>query len=83
MSGRLALQHVIGFQQKERHTADVIFVEMREENGVDVIAVDRKLVHRNEGSRAAVDEHVNVASDEMKASAKSSPEPNASPQPTN
>ena len=35
-------------------------VEMREENGVDVIAVDRKLVHRNEGSRAAVDEHVDI-----------------------
>src|SRR5262245_8416074 len=47
-------------------------MKMREEDGIDVVAVDRKLVHRNERSRAAIDEYVDVASDEMKASVESS-----------
>src|SRR5262249_44087345 len=68
-----ALQHVISFQQEERHAAYVVFMEMREENGVDVVAIDRKLVHCDERSRAAIDECVDVASNEMKASIEPSP----------
>jgi hypothetical protein len=48
-------------------------MKMAEENGIDAIAINRKFVHGDERSRAAIDEYVDVSSDEMKASVESTP----------
>ena len=43
---------------------------MRDENGVDAGAVDRELVQRHEGGRAAIDVDIDAVADEMKAGIK-------------
>jgi hypothetical protein len=45
----------------------VILVEVREENEVDLVAIDRELVHRNQRTRAAIDQRIDISSDQMKA----------------
>jgi hypothetical protein len=42
-------------------------MKMRDQDGVDIVAVDRELVQGNERSGAAIDQRVDVAPDEMKA----------------
>ena len=67
-----ALEHVVRVQHEERHATDVIGVKVREEDDVDVVAIDRELVHRNERGRAAIDEGIDTPSDEMEAGIESS-----------
>ena len=67
VSASFALEHVVGLEDEERHAADVIAVKVREEDDVDLVAVDRELVHRNERGGAAIDQGVDAASDEMEA----------------
>ena len=50
----------------------MIFVEVGQEDGVHVVAIDRKLVHRNERACAAIDQHVKVSTGEVEAGIKSS-----------
>jgi hypothetical protein len=62
-----ALEHIIGFKNEERHTADMVGVKMGDENGGNGIAVDRQLVHADQRGGAAVDQCIDVLADEMKA----------------
>jgi len=54
------------------HAADVIGVEMRNEYRIDRIAVDRKLVHRDERGCAAIDQCVDLPADQMEAGIETS-----------
>ena len=67
-----ALGDVIGLEQEERQAGDVIGMKMRDENDVDGVAVDRKLVHGDERGRAAIDQRIDPVADEMEAGIESS-----------
>ncbi len=71
VSGSLALENVVGLENEERQAADVIGVEMRDEDRIDGVAVDRKLVHRDQRRRAAIDQRVDLPADQMKAGVES------------
>ena len=72
VSGALALEHVVGLEHEERQAADVIFVKMGEEDDVDLVAIDREPVHRNERAGTAINQRVDISSEEMKARIKTS-----------
>ena len=46
---------------------------MRNENRLDCIAIDGKLVHGDKGRRAAIDQCVGIFGDEMKAGVEAPP----------
>src|SRR6516165_3370697 len=71
----LTLEHVIGFKDEERQSADMVGMKMRDQDRVDVVAVDRKLVHGNKRSGAAIDQRIDVPPHEMKAGIESSARP--------
>jgi hypothetical protein len=50
----------------------VVGVKMGDQYCLDGVAVDRKLVHRNERGRATIDERVEIATDQMETGVKSS-----------
>jgi hypothetical protein len=50
----------------------MVGVKMREQDGVDVVAIDRELVHGNKRGGAAIDERIGIPPDEMKAGVESS-----------
>jgi hypothetical protein len=68
-----ALGDVIGLEQEKRQPGNVIGMKMRDENDVDVVAVNRKLVHGDKRGRAAIDQRVDLVADEMEAGVESSP----------
>ena len=68
-----ALADVIGLKQEERQTENVVGVKMRDENRLDGIAIDAKLVHCDKGRRAAIDQCVGIFADEMKAGIETTP----------
>src|SRR5262249_17229884 len=63
-----ALEHVIGFENEKRQPADMVGMKMRDQDRVDVVAVDREPVHANERSSAAIDQRVDVSPDKVKTS---------------
>ncbi len=68
----LTFEDIVRVQDEEGQSADVIGVKVRNEDGVDVIWTDRKLVHGNKRRRAAIDQCVDLIADEMKARVGSS-----------
>jgi hypothetical protein len=50
-------------------------MKMGDQDCLDFVAVDRKLVHRNERGRATIDERVEIATDEMETGIESSARP--------
>ncbi len=50
----------------------MIFVEMREEDDFDLVAIDRELVHRDERARTAIDQRIDMSSDEMETGIETS-----------
>ena len=51
-----SLRNVLGLQDEERKPSEVIAVEMREQDNVDVGGLDLEPLHRDERGGAAVDE---------------------------
>ena len=68
----LAFEDIVRVQDEERQSADVIGVKVRDEDGVDVVWIDRKLVHGDKRRRAAIDQGIDLFADEMKARVGSS-----------
>jgi hypothetical protein len=50
----------------------MVLVEVGDKDGADVVAVDREPVHRHERCRTAIDQDIDVASDQMKTGVESS-----------
>jgi hypothetical protein len=67
----IPLKDVVRFQDEERYAADMIGVKVRQQDQTDRVAIDRELVHRNERSRAAINQRVDVPPDQMKARVES------------
>src|ERR1700722_9110242 len=68
-----ALADVIGLKQEERQTENVVGVKMRDENRLDSIAIDAKLVHCDKRRCAAIDQCVGIFADQMKTGIESPP----------
>ena len=63
----LAFEDIIRIEDEERQSADMIGVKVRDEDGVDVVWIDRELVHGDKRRRAAIDQGVDLLADQMKA----------------
>src|ERR1700730_7695226 len=54
-------------EQKERQAAEMIAMEMRDQNKVDIVARDGKPLQRRQRRRAAIDQEIDALSGDMKA----------------
>src|SRR6202011_769189 len=72
---RFPFEDVIGFEDEKGQAGDVVGMKMGDQDCLDFVAVDRKLVHRNERGRATIDERVEIATDEMETGIESSARP--------
>jgi hypothetical protein len=66
VSGRWR-QDELGVEHEKRDAAEMVGMKMRDQDGVDRFGVDGQAVERNERGRAAIDQHIHIAPDQMKA----------------
>ena len=71
----VAFDDVVRFQNEEWHAADVIAVEVRKKDEINLVALDSELVHRHERGGSAIDQRVDVPSDQVEAGIETSARP--------
>src|SRR5215210_6938218 len=82
----LSLRNVLGLQDEERKPSEVIAVEVRQQDNIDVGGLDLEPLHRDERGGAAVDEQalsVRLIGAPVDAGLEPPPLPKASPLPRN